>query len=114
MVGTREVRSPEVEGAGGEEVTASQVSQSMRDLYLRDFEEAVEKATKPQPLVRSQSVCEYCTRPNLSNSETCKGCGAPASNISPNDALAAYGTRRKLDTLFGDFWLTRSLVNWRT
>ena len=63
-------------------MTASQVSQSVRDLYLAAFEEAVEKATKPQPLVRSQSVCEYCTRPNLSNSETCKGCGAPASHTS--------------------------------
>ena len=112
-------------------MTASQVSQSMRDSYLSAFEEAVEKATKPQPLALYRSVCEYCTRPNLSNSETCKGCGAPASGASSisdqwrKANIEALGTEHLLQRAIQDAFPYESfaafnqacalgLVNWRT
>jgi len=112
-------------------MTASQVSQSMRDSYLSAYEEAIRESTRPHQLVLSQSVCEYCTRPNLSNSETCKGCGAPASNMTSmrhHEATAVY-SGPNAETVEIEFiqrafpyerWVALNqahalgLINWRT
>lgn len=70
------------------ELTVKMQLEEARVRYLRKLAAFTSEVSGALPVLNGScaldriSICKYCDRPNITNSETCNGCGAPAKAIT--------------------------------